>query len=422
MTVKPDNPTQTKAHRWTQEQISAYIDDDLTQPEKARLESHLAGCAQCAHDVQTLRQTVEWLRQMPVQPLPRSFMISESEVPTSRFALDWLFPYFRAGAVAAALLLVFVLSADLFQTTFSTARLAQAPAHKEQIVSATAVTTHEPVVPLAKGVSKPEMRKMPVEKTDTPPGKTEGVFPSLGAMASPPPPEVETLDKAVEESNLAERRDGQMTYQDQPADELPPPPPENELSQEESKMAGETDADMASALLLQEGPDQALAGIAPQAVEESEEPALGVEPAGAQLIAPLPLGVTPGPMGRAAPAAPAAPVPQSMPEEPPSGGTTRSVAPAATPLATLVYAAPMSDIMSSLAPTSEVAWIQPASPPVPTPPPRMREEHAVTLRQTSHRLLWRVIEVSLLLIFLVSVTGAWLLSRQRWASKTERHS
>jgi hypothetical protein len=410
MTVKPDNPTQTNVHRWTQDQISGYIDDSLTQPEKARVESHLTECAQCAQDFQTLCQTVEWLRQMPIQPLPRSFMIPESEAPTAGFSLDWLFPYFRAGAVAAALLLVFVLSADLFQTSFSTARLARGPAYREKIVRATSVTTHEPAVPPAKGTGKSDMSNVPAEMTDTPPGKTEGVFPSLGLIASAPPSEPEMLDKAVEEGNLAERKDGQMAYEQRPADELPPPSLDDELFQEESKTGRETeiDTDMASALLLQEGADQAFAGTAPQAVEEAEEPV------GEQLIAPPPLAASPVLVERAAPAAP---VPQSLPEEPPSGNTTRSIAPSATPLATFVPVTPTSDIMSPPAPTGEVAWVQSTSPPVSTPPPRMREEHTVTLRQTSHRLLWRVIEVSLLLIFLVSVTGAWLLTRQRSGSK-----
>lgn len=128
MCANRENGAQAKNHRWTQEHLSAYVDNSLPEPEKKRLEAHLSTCDVCSGDLQTLRQTVEWLRRLPEQPIPRSFAIPESERRPSGFGLGQLFPYFSAGAVAAAVLLLLVVSVDLFQGTFSAGQLALAPA------------------------------------------------------------------------------------------------------------------------------------------------------------------------------------------------------------------------------------------------------------------------------------------------------
>ena len=128
MGANRENGAQAKNHRWTQEHLSAYVDNSLPEPEKKRLEAHLSTCDVCSRDLQTLRQTVEWLRRLPEQPIPRSFVIPERERRPSGFGLGQLFPYFSAGAVTAAVLLLLVVSVDLFQGTFSAGHLALAPA------------------------------------------------------------------------------------------------------------------------------------------------------------------------------------------------------------------------------------------------------------------------------------------------------
>ncbi len=128
MCANRENGAQAKNHRWTQEHLSAYVDNSLPEPEKKRLEAHLSTCDACSRDLQTLRQTVEWLRRLPEQPIPRSFVIPERERRPSGFGLGQMFPYFSAGAVAAAVLLLLVVSVDLFQGTFSAGQLALAPA------------------------------------------------------------------------------------------------------------------------------------------------------------------------------------------------------------------------------------------------------------------------------------------------------
>ena len=123
-----NNNSKADSHRWAQENLSAYVDSELAESDVQRIEAHLSGCGACSDDLQTLRHTVELLRQLPERPIPRSFTIPERQRQPTGFWLDSLFPYFRAGAVAAAALLLAVISADLFQGAFTFSRVSMAPA------------------------------------------------------------------------------------------------------------------------------------------------------------------------------------------------------------------------------------------------------------------------------------------------------
>ena len=57
------------------EQLSAFIDQDLSPEEQAVCESHLQGCQQCQNALASLRQTVILLRALPQPQLPRSFVL-----------------------------------------------------------------------------------------------------------------------------------------------------------------------------------------------------------------------------------------------------------------------------------------------------------------------------------------------------------
>jgi anti-sigma factor RsiW len=62
------------------ELLSAYIDGDVTEEEKRQIELAIATDAATAWQVETLRQTVELLQDLPVAPLPRSFVLQEDQV------------------------------------------------------------------------------------------------------------------------------------------------------------------------------------------------------------------------------------------------------------------------------------------------------------------------------------------------------
>lgn len=72
----------------TIEQLSAYLDRQITSPEQASFDAHLASCAQCRDALAELRATVLLLRAMPRPEAPRSFTLpasisNVSSVPTA---------------------------------------------------------------------------------------------------------------------------------------------------------------------------------------------------------------------------------------------------------------------------------------------------------------------------------------------------
>ena len=60
--------------------VAAYVDGDVTTEERQRVEAAMAASEQVAWEVNTLRQTVELLQDLPSVPLPRSFTLTEDQV------------------------------------------------------------------------------------------------------------------------------------------------------------------------------------------------------------------------------------------------------------------------------------------------------------------------------------------------------
>lgn len=60
--------------------VAAYVDGDVTTEERQRVEAAMAASEQVAWEVNTLRQTVQLLQDMPSAPLPRSFTLTEDQV------------------------------------------------------------------------------------------------------------------------------------------------------------------------------------------------------------------------------------------------------------------------------------------------------------------------------------------------------
>lgn len=76
----------------TTEQLSAYLDKQLTPEEEYRCDSHLQTCEQCQQELAALRQTVTLLQALPQPPLPRSFVLSASMVAEPLTGEDALAP------------------------------------------------------------------------------------------------------------------------------------------------------------------------------------------------------------------------------------------------------------------------------------------------------------------------------------------
>ncbi|MFO7917853.1 MAG: zf-HC2 domain-containing protein [Anaerolineae bacterium] len=102
-------------HRFTQKNLSTYLDGQLTIRERERVERHLAECSRCQEELETLRSTVELLHAVPAIPLPRSFELPASvEKERERYRF-WSRMHTALGTATAvvSLLLILFLSGDL---------------------------------------------------------------------------------------------------------------------------------------------------------------------------------------------------------------------------------------------------------------------------------------------------------------------
>lgn len=94
------------------EWLSAYLDDEVSESERALAERHLATCAACQQELASLRHTAALFRRLPPAPLPRTFYVTEAmvapEPPPVRGWQRWLPRFAPLGAVMAALLLLLV--------------------------------------------------------------------------------------------------------------------------------------------------------------------------------------------------------------------------------------------------------------------------------------------------------------------------
>lgn len=59
-----------REHRWTHERLSAYLDGELGERERHRVERHTGMCPECRRVLAGLRRTLRELMGMQDEPLP----------------------------------------------------------------------------------------------------------------------------------------------------------------------------------------------------------------------------------------------------------------------------------------------------------------------------------------------------------------
>ena len=96
--------------------LSAYLDNEVSPAERARIERHLDACQACRHDLETLRWSVGLTRQVEHVPLPRAFTLAPAQAaapsaPPARRA--GLYDLLRGATALTAVLLLLVVGADL---------------------------------------------------------------------------------------------------------------------------------------------------------------------------------------------------------------------------------------------------------------------------------------------------------------------
>ena len=142
--------------------LSAYIDDEVTADERLLVERHLVDCARCTQELETLRQTVSWLRAMPPVAVPRPLTLrmedvglSPAEPPRRRSWWQAVAAPVWVGA-AAALACVLLVGGGLLLNRAAPVQIAHQP--QTAVTAAAAEKTAAPA-PLAmeESAAEPEM-------------------------------------------------------------------------------------------------------------------------------------------------------------------------------------------------------------------------------------------------------------------------
>lgn len=192
MTTHPDR----QPNEYDIELLSAYIDQQLSDAERAALEVRLEREPALRAQLDDLRATVGLLRDLaPVRP-PRSFTLDAATVAPRRI---WSFPWMQLGSalVAATLLVVFgfVLTRELGRNSPATAPMAasaptaapaaeKAPAAARQAVEATAAPAAAApmLAPANTPVAAAEPTSAPAADSAAPAQAT----PEVSLVAAPP--------------------------------------------------------------------------------------------------------------------------------------------------------------------------------------------------------------------------------------------
>ena len=195
--------------------LSSYIDGELSERDRLRVERHLSGCAECRAELESLRLTVELARGLPEVEPSRSFTLSAAP-EAERGGFGWIANARMAAAVAAVLLVAIMAgAAGLLRMgpqveqadTESAAAMAAAPAPEVAAAQAPAMA---PVVATAPSVAPAPMPAVAAEvqteaamsQTAVAPAPTTAPalppIPAAAAPAAPAPAPAEVTEVQAE--------------------------------------------------------------------------------------------------------------------------------------------------------------------------------------------------------------------------------
>jgi anti-sigma factor RsiW len=104
------------------EDLSAFLDDELSDAERAAIERHLIECSSCRETVAEMEGLRGLLGQLPQFDVPRSFTISPGAIHPAQApspAVVRMLPVIRALSIAAAIAFLLVSVVTIFQMTGS---------------------------------------------------------------------------------------------------------------------------------------------------------------------------------------------------------------------------------------------------------------------------------------------------------------
>jgi anti-sigma factor RsiW len=110
--------------------LSAYLDQELSAGDARRVEAHLRTCAQCRRELESLRYTMQMVQALPSLRAPRSFTLSDAQAARVRpqSSGGWLVNALRGMTVIATVLLIAVCGIDFMNLSNLQNGRASAPA------------------------------------------------------------------------------------------------------------------------------------------------------------------------------------------------------------------------------------------------------------------------------------------------------
>ncbi len=165
-------------------QISAYVDDALTEQQQRKVEAHLRHCPSCASKVAATRRTKQMLAALPAPPLPRAFTLTQADIATAKRARrwHWLRPFWNAATVVTALLLVFLMG----RTIIIPATNSAAPIAAKQVEMASTVRTVSTRTTRSIAPETPRLLRAPVGAVAPPASNTITATPASAPSLAVP--------------------------------------------------------------------------------------------------------------------------------------------------------------------------------------------------------------------------------------------
>ncbi len=205
----------------TTEQLSAFLDKQLSPPEQAVFDAHLASCQQCQSRLADLRLTVALVHALPEEEVPHSFVLPSrltpvAERPVHRPATVTPVPQQRGAriyilqrtvravsALAAVLALIFILSGILPSIHLGGGGAASTAAPAAGPINQSA-TSHNAATPSTAFGSAHDEGKTPLPTREPTPAATAHSKTGSGTLPTVQPPTLPPfLDLSQPEGRLA---------------------------------------------------------------------------------------------------------------------------------------------------------------------------------------------------------------------------
>lgn len=237
---------------YVEERLSDYLDGTLSDKERQIVEAHLASSERARASYESLKYTVNLLKQTPAPALPRQFTLPVTMLAPARTTPAWLVWSLRGIAVAATAAFVILLTTTLLRQNVPSQALeqaapmsaAQAPAEPSAMVALaqTPLPTFAPQAQDDQDNARAAPTASPIMITVEPPPDT----------ATPEPTAEPAATNKVQESSQSSA----------PAQDVPPPPP---AAAEEPTVSIITALAEPTPTPVRENSDATAAGSAPEA-------------------------------------------------------------------------------------------------------------------------------------------------------------